>query len=103
MDFALPNHFKQAIINKISLTNNFTYKSLPKQYYDAIINWYSHRHIRSPMIKIDPQDIVEAPSILNIIYLTIQHFTKEGDRVLINTPVFAYYRKIILELKRRPV
>jgi bifunctional pyridoxal-dependent enzyme with beta-cystathionase and maltose regulon repressor activities len=76
MDIALPNNFKQELIKKIVLTNNFTYKYLPKEYFEAIQNWYTHRHIRSPQIKIYPANIVESPSILSIIYLTIQNFTK---------------------------
>lgn len=96
MDFGLPNNFKQAIINKILSTNNFTYKNIPKQYYEAIIKWYSSRHLLSSQVKIEPHEIVETPSILNIIYLTIQHYAKEGDGVLITTPIFAYYRKFIL-------
>lgn len=40
MDLPLDSAMKKAIIAKLERTNNFTYKLKPKEYTDAIIQWY---------------------------------------------------------------
>lgn len=44
-----------------------------------------------------------SPSVLNAIYLLIQEYTKPGEGVLLFTPVFFNYVKIVQYLKRKVV
>ena len=54
MDLPLDPAIKKAIIAKLERTNNFTYKLRPKEYFDAIIQWYKERHIKENNVDIKP-------------------------------------------------
>lgn len=85
------------------MTNNFTYKNPSEEYYKGIISWYKQRHLKDEKMDISKESIVDAPSVLNLIYLLIQDLTKEGEGVLLMTPVFYNYVKIVKYLKRQVV
>lgn len=46
MDIPLYEPLKKEIVARLQNINNFTAKYPPEQFYQAIINWYSRRHIK---------------------------------------------------------
>lgn len=103
MDIPLYEPLRKSITSRISMTNNFTYKNPSEEYYKGIISWYKRRHIKDEKIDISKESIADSPSVLNLIYLLIQDLTKEGEGVLLMTPVFYNYVKIIKYLKREVI
>jgi bifunctional pyridoxal-dependent enzyme with beta-cystathionase and maltose regulon repressor activities len=103
MDIPLYEPLKKSIIARISVLNNFTYKDPSEEYYKAVIEWYRRRHIKDAKTEVSKEDIVDSPSLLNSIYLLLQTLTQEGDGVLLMTPVFYNYVKIIKYLKRKVI
>jgi bifunctional pyridoxal-dependent enzyme with beta-cystathionase and maltose regulon repressor activities len=103
MDIPIFESLKKKIIDRVAVVNNFTYKNPSKAYYQSIIDWHKQRHIKDSKVDLQSQDIVDSPSILNTIYLLIQGLTKEGDGILLTTPVFSYYARIATYLKRKVI
>jgi bifunctional pyridoxal-dependent enzyme with beta-cystathionase and maltose regulon repressor activities len=71
MDLPLDPALKAALIGKLQLTNNFTYKVRPKQYFEAIVRWYSQRHLREGAPSLKAEHILESPSVINMLYIAI--------------------------------
>ena len=44
---------------------------------------------------------METPSLLNILYLLVEKYSKENDGVLLMTPVYNYYDRFSKYLKRK--
>jgi bifunctional pyridoxal-dependent enzyme with beta-cystathionase and maltose regulon repressor activities len=71
MDIPIYEPLKRSIVSRISMQNNFTYKNPSDEYYKGLIEWYRRRHIKDPKIEILKEDILDSPSIINLIYLLI--------------------------------
>ena len=52
-------------------------------------------------MSITKEEIVETPSLLNILYLLVERYSKENDGVLLMTPVYNYYDRFSKYLKRK--
>ena len=99
-DLPLDPALKTAMLNRLQTTNNFTYKVNSQQYYEAIANWYKDRHIKESNVDLKPEYILESPSLMNMFYIAVQHFAKEGDKVMAFTPVWTAYRETVTYLGR---
>ena len=71
---------------------------LPK-YYEAIINWYKSRH----NYIFDKQGIFFTPGVVPAISYIIQAFTKPGDKIIIQTPVYYPFMWVIKNNNRELV
>ncbi|MCL1880674.1 MAG: pyridoxal phosphate-dependent aminotransferase [Oscillospiraceae bacterium] len=68
-------------------------------YYDAVTNWFKSRYNYS----VDKKEIVKTPGIVFALAQMVCAFTKLGDSVLIQTPVYYPFFDVIRENGRKLV
>lgn len=62
----------------------FGYTKVPEEYYEAIINWFSHHH----SWKITPTHIIYTSGVVPAISAIIKALTVPGDKVIVQTPAY---------------
>lgn len=98
MDFRTPNFIIQALEKRLH-QGVLGYTKQPKYFFEAIKHWVYHRHQWS----IEPEQIVYAPGIVPGICTAIECFTKPGDKILIQPPVYHPFSMLICENNRKVV
>ena len=83
MDFKSPKEVIKALNDRV-MHGVYGYTYVEDSYYEAIINWMKKRH----NWEIEKDWIVITPGIVSALNIIIQTFTKEGDSVLIQRPVY---------------
>ena len=77
----------------------FGYSRPDDRYYDAVISWFSRRH----NFELQKEWIINTPGVVFAIAAAIRAFTKEGEGVLIQKPVYYPFFNTIKALNRRVV
>ena len=62
----------------------FGYVKVPQEYYDATVSWFKKRHKWT----INPDRIIYTTGVVPAMSAVIKTFCKEGDKVLLQTPVY---------------
>ena len=95
MDFkvsdGIQNRLKKLIEHGI-----YGYSGLGDEYYNAIIEWNKKRNNWN----VDKDSIVYTAGVVPALNYIIQTFTKEGDKIIIQTPVYHPFKNSILNHKR---
>jgi cystathionine beta-lyase len=95
MDFPSPPEIIEVLRQRIE-HQIFGYTNRPTSYTNAIIKWQKKRHGYS----INPDCIEFSPCVMTSISYLIQQYTKEGDKVLIQTPVYPEFADSINDWHR---
>ncbi|MBB4982144.1 MULTISPECIES: MalY/PatB family protein [Streptomyces] len=66
------------------------------EFREAIRHWYASRH----GAEIDPETLVYAPSVLSQLSQLLQMWTEPGDGVVVHTPTYDGFRKVVTGLGR---
>lgn len=90
MDFPIASPITQAMQQLVN-RESYSYEFDSKTIFNAISNWNKDRHD----LDLNPDHFVQVPGVLSAIALLIRDFTKEGDGVLIQTPVYHQFRRLI--------
>lgn len=98
MDFAVPEAVSEAI-KKRAEHPIFGYTETDEDYYDAMIDWYRNRQ----GYEIEREWISYAPGVVPAICFLISAFTEEGDKIIIQEPVYHPFKKSILDNDRVPL
>lgn len=98
MDFAVPKVVNDAI-QKRALHPIYGYTETDENYYDAMIEWYKKRQD----YLIERDWITYAPGVIPAICFLISAFSEEGDKVIIQEPVYHPFKKSILSNNRVPL
>lgn len=98
MDFRTPQCIVD-VMRKRMEHEIFGYTFLSPQWKPAIINWISRRYCWHVM----EEEIGFVGGIVPAIAYIIQCFTNEGDKVLIQPPVYHPYNNVTRDFKRIPV
>ncbi|HKL42605.1 MAG TPA: MalY/PatB family protein [Clostridia bacterium] len=96
MDFKSPEKVIDALVKRAE-HGVFGYTSIPDEYYVSIKDWYNERQSWD----IDTSDIIYTPGVVTALSAGIQAFTKPGDEVIIQPPVYYPFKKTILNNDRR--
>lgn len=83
MDFAVPDCVVQALQARIAHPV-FGYSLYPESLYQSIIDWFQRRH----QWKIEREWIVMAPGVVPSLFAAVQAFAKEGEGVIVQSPVY---------------
>lgn len=75
------------------------YSAAPDSYWESIIQWQAHRH----NFNINREEICFIPGVVKGIGLAINFFTRPGDKVLIQPPVYHPFRAVTEGNKREVV
>lgn len=90
MDYPCLPEIKDALIKRSEL-GAYGYAIRPQSYLESIVSWYKRRH----QWDIDVNAIIDVPSVVTTLSLSIDIFTNEGDKVLIQTPVYYPFYDVI--------
>lgn len=98
MDFQSPqgviDRLKEAVEHGI-----FGYSEEPKGYYEALHTWFGKRF----NWEIEREWLIRTPGVVFAISAAVRAFTKEGDGVLIQQPVYYPFKRAIEKNNRQAV
>ncbi len=98
MDFPTAPCIQKAISEK-AFHGIYGYSRPDNRYYEAVKKWYKERH----NFTIQEEWIVNTPGVCFAIATAIKAYTKEGESVLIQKPVYYPFFMIIQSLGRKVV
>ena len=98
MDFRAPNPILEAMAQRLA-HGVFGYETIPDGLMPALIAWMKQRHAWT----IHPDHILRAPNVLNSLSMAANLFTRPGDGIIVQPPVFFDFADIIAENGRRMV
>jgi cystathionine beta-lyase len=90
MDFSTPAEVV-ADIQKATVHGIFGYTEVKDDYYNAVANWFSSRFGYT----VTRKDIVKTPGIVFAAAQAVRAFTRPGEGVIIQTPVYYPFYEII--------
>ncbi|MCF8235528.1 MAG: PatB family C-S lyase [Bacteroidales bacterium] len=83
MDFSTPDFIRKAVIKRAK-HHVYGYSFRGEGWYSSIIKWFKEQH----NWEIEKDQIVFSPGIVPAINLCVQAFTKEGEGVIVQPPVY---------------
>ncbi len=98
MDFPIASPISQAMQQLVN-RESYSYEYDSKTVFNAISTWNKDRH----SLNLNPENFVQVPGVLSAIALLIRDFTNEGDGVLIQTPVYHQFRRLIESAGRKAI
>ncbi|CEO09633.1 MalY/PatB family protein [Paraclostridium sordellii] len=91
MDFKTCDEITKALQTKL-ITGNLGYDTV-NGYYEAVEDWMKKRH----GLKITKEDIVYTPGVVTAINFLLKILVKENDKVLVQSPVYHSFFRILNE------
>lgn len=98
MDFPTDPCIQKAVAEKAA-HGIWGYSRPDNRYYDALKKWYKERH----NFEVQNEWVVNTPGVCFALATAIKAFTKEGESVLIQKPVYYPFFNIINSLQRKVV
>ena len=98
MDFPTAPCIQKAVAEKAS-HGIWGYSRPDNRYYDALKKWYKERH----NFEVQNEWVVNTPGVCFALATAVKTFTKEGESVLIQKPVYYPFFNIINSLQRKVV
>lgn len=98
MDFKVSSYIIEAL-NEVNNHGIFGYSESGTAYFTALKNWLESRHD----YLIEPEWLVKTPGIVFALALAVQAFTKTGDAVLIQQPVYYPFFEVVEDNDRKLV
>lgn len=98
MDFEVLPELQEAMVKRASHPS-FGYTSPAPAYRENIIKWNQERN----GLTISNEEILPVPGVVTAIAFALNALTKDGDKVLINTPVYNPFASTIKGLNRELV
>jgi cystathionine beta-lyase len=83
MDFKTPDFIINAIKERLN-HEVFGYSFRSKSYFESIINWLKRRH----QWEVKEEWISFSPGIVPAINMAVMAYTKPGDKIIVQTPVY---------------
>ncbi|MFX4231516.1 MalY/PatB family protein [Aliarcobacter butzleri] len=94
MDFKVATPILDSILNRAQHAI-FGYTMIPEEFYDAEILWWDKRH----NFKIEKEWIEPTVGVIPSLSAVVQAFCEQGDKVLIQSPVYNYFNSSITNNK----
>jgi len=98
MDFTVANPIKEELQRLVD-RGQFAYEFDSQNVFNAISNWNKRRHD----LTLKADNFVQVTGVLTGIALIIRELTDEGDSVLIQTPAYHQFSKVISTANRNVV
>lgn len=83
MDFKTLPEVSEAIIERAK-HDIYGYSMAGEEYYDAVCGWMKRRHD----LEVKPDQIVTTTGVVTALKIAVNTFTKPGDAIIINKPVY---------------
>ncbi|MCM1504797.1 MAG: pyridoxal phosphate-dependent aminotransferase [Muribaculum sp.] len=91
MDFAVAPDICNALIERMKHPI-YGYATVPTSYWQSIMSWLERRH----GWRIRREALTYVPGVVKAIGYAINHFTAPGESILIQTPVYHPFQRLIL-------
>lgn len=98
MDFKSPREVVEALVKRAG-HGVFGYTFCSDSYYSSVTEWMRKQH----EWKVEKDWIINTPGVVTALGAAILAFTKPGDRILIQPPVYHPFKNMILANNRIPV
>lgn len=98
MDFKAPEAVNEALIARAK-HGIYGYTVIDDEVKDAVTNWIARRHDW----QIDQEWLSFTPGVVTSLHMAVQAFTKPGDKILIQTPVYTPFYSVIGDHDREVV
>ena len=98
MDFRTPDFIMEAIRNRME-HEILGYSIRPESFFQAIIKWYKKRQDWS----IERDWILFSPGVVAALSLAVNALTKEGEKVIVQPPVYHPFFSVVKDNKRKLV
>lgn len=98
MDFYSPPAVRKVLQQRTDI-GIYGYSIKNKQYFEAIMSWFERRHHWT----IQPSWIVDVPSVVTTLSLSVDLYTKPGDGVVLQSPVYYPFYDVIEGNNRKVV
>ncbi len=96
MDFKTPIQVRDVLV-KTAQHGIFGYTEVKDDYFNAVRDWFANGFD----FKIKSEWLVKTPGVVFAIATAIRAFTKEGDAVLIQRPVYYPFSEVIIDNGRK--
>lgn len=83
MDFEVPEFIRDAVIKRAQ-HEVYGYTVRPARFFETIAGWLSRRHTWV----VNPEHIAFSPGVVPALVLSVLAYTKPGDRILVQSPVY---------------
>lgn len=90
MDFACHPAIQEAMMKRFAHPI-YGYTATPDSYWQSIIDWLSERH----GVEVSREDLTFAPGVVKALAFCVNFFTKPGDHIIIQEPVYHPFRMVI--------
>lgn len=98
MDFMVSQKILDAVTERVK-HGIFGYTESGESYFEAVAGWMEKRH----GWKVQPQWLVETPGVVFALAMAVKAYSKEGDAVLIQQPVYYPFSRVIEQNGRKVV
>ncbi|MBU9723594.1 MULTISPECIES: MalY/PatB family protein [Bacillaceae] len=98
MDFKLPPEIIDRVKARVD-EGIFGYTMLTEEVKEVVALWISKRH----QMQVNQESVCFSPGVMPAVQASIQAFTNPGDRVIIQTPVYGPFSKVVANTSRELV
>lgn len=95
MDFKTSSYIEDALVNRAKEAI-FGYSDIVEEYYEAVAKWMKRRHDWD----VKPEWLVKTPGVVFALAMAVKAYTNEGDKVLIQLPVYYPFKEVIEDNNR---
>lgn len=90
LDFAVCPDITEALMRRVQHPV-YGYASTPESYWQSIIDWLDNRH----GFKVGREELAFVPGVVRGVAYAINYFTCQGDKILIQQPVYHPFKMVI--------
>ena len=98
MDFQTSSYILDAISERVN-HGIFGYSDTKDEYFETVSSWMDRRH----GWKVEKEWMVTTPGVVFALAMAVRAFTKEGDAVLIQQPVYYPFSRVVNDNNRKLV
>jgi cystathionine beta-lyase len=96
MDFATPPCVQDALADRVQ-HGIFGYSEFDTLYFSAVQSWFSERF----KWNVDSKWLTVTPGVVNALYIAVRAFTKPGDGVVVQQPVYYPFNSAVQQTGRQ--
>ena len=95
MDFKTSSYVEEALIERVK-HGVFGYSEVGSKYFETVAKWMKTHH----NWEVQPQWLIKTPGVVFALAMAVKAYTKEGDAVLIQQPVYYPFSEVIEDNSR---
>lgn len=96
MDFRISSYIQEALISQVE-HGIYGYSEVQDEYFKVLQSWMQHHY----EWKVERNWLIKTPGIVFALAMAVKAYTKEGDGVLIQQPVYYPFSEVIEDNGRR--